>query len=77
MDSHDAIDVALANVLHSACLPLRVHAERLSRGVYKLSTLERGARARGRPRRVQLVLSPAGLTHVRVGAGAPSRTRYL
>ena len=67
----DAIDVAFANALHAAGLPLRVACARVSKGMYKLATLERGsygergARGRGRPRRVQLVLNPNGLAHVR------------
>jgi hypothetical protein len=50
--------------VHAANLPLRVACERISKGMYKLGTLERSsygervARARGRPRRVQLVLNP-------------------
>ena len=79
----DAIDVAFANALHAAGLPLRVACARVSKGMYKLATLERGsygergARGRGRPRRVQLVLNPNGLAHVRVGAGTQGLPEFL
>ena len=82
-DSSDAIDVAFANALHAANLPLRVACERVSKGMYKLGTLERSsygervARGRGRPRRVQLVLNPNGLAHVRVGAGSQCLPEFL
>jgi len=77
-ESADAVDIAFANALHAANLPLLVACERVSKGVYKVATLERrsygarGARGRGRLRRVQIVLNPNGLAHVRVGAGTQS-----
>ena len=109
-ESADAVDIAFANALHAANLPLLVACERVSKGVYKVATPElnlahisptsplnlahisptsrlylyqvatlerrsygaRGARGRGRLRRVQIVLNPNGLAHVRVGAGTQS-----
>ena len=39
-ESADAVDIAFANALHAANLPLLVACERVSKGVYKVATPE-------------------------------------
>jgi hypothetical protein len=83
----DDIDAAFANVLHAASLPRKLSIERLSRGWYHLSACVGGgggtdggaavALRSTHTRRVQLVLSAAGLLYVRAGTATEPPTQYL
>lgn len=77
-DPSDEIDASFGSAVHAASLPLRIDAERLAKGSYKLhASSGDGRRVRGMARRVAMVLSPNGVALVRMGAGVLPVAEFL
>jgi hypothetical protein len=77
-DPSDEVDASFGSAVHAASLPLRIDAERLAKGSYKLhATCGDSRRVRGMTRRIAVVLSPNGMALVRMGAGVLPVAEFL
>jgi hypothetical protein len=77
-DPADEIDASFGAAVHAASLPLRIDAERLAKGSYKMHAASGDSRrVRGMTRRVGVLLSPNGIALVRMGAGVLPVAEFL